>query len=82
MQIAKSKKSRKLAGSIEVKHYVLAAIRRVAMPNQLEAAKPGSVPVTSKQCPENKKGSNKNRGLPRACLYLLKISKNSFYLIF
>ena len=32
MQIAKSKGSSKLAGSCKVKHYVLAAIQRVAMP--------------------------------------------------
>ena len=29
----------------------------------------------SKQCPENKKGSNKNRGLPSACSYLLNKQK-------
>ena len=32
MQIAKSKGSRKLAGSCEVKHHALAAMQRVAMP--------------------------------------------------
>ena len=32
MQIAKSKGSSKLAGSCEVKHHVLVAIQRVAMP--------------------------------------------------
>ena len=31
-----------------------------------------SMPV-SKQCLDNKRGSNKNRGLPKACLYRCKI---------
>ena len=41
MQIAKSQGSRKLAGSFEVKHHVLAAIQRVAMPSSTKTDKAG-----------------------------------------